>query len=123
VPPDDEFLAHLLRTHAADIARFNPELRFDPAARDRSVLIVVRADEAVGMVVVRDAGDGVARVELDYVTERFRDFSPGEFVYRRSRWFTERGFTTVVSPPGMVRPYYGRLGFHREGDAYVLDVT
>jgi hypothetical protein len=123
VAPDDEFLAHLMSTHAADIARFNPEVRSDPAARDRSALIIVHDDEVVGIVVVRDAGAGVARVELDYVTERYRDFSPGEFVYRRSRWFTDRGFTTVVSPPGMVRPYYGKLGFHRDGDAYMLDLT
>ena len=68
------------------------------------------------MVIVEDAGDGVARVELDYVTERFRDFSPGEFVYRRSSWFTDRGFRKVISPSGMVRPYYGKLGFHREGE-------
>jgi hypothetical protein len=95
VGPDDGYLAHLLRTHAADI----------------------------GVVIVEDAGDGVAKVELDYVTERFRDFSPGEFVYRRSSWFTDRGFRKVISPPGMVRPYYGKLGFHRDGDVFVLDLA
>ena len=28
---DDQFLAHTLRVHAADIARFNPDFRWDPA--------------------------------------------------------------------------------------------
>jgi hypothetical protein len=119
VGADDEYLAHLLRTHAADIARFNPRFRFDKSGQ---ALLIVHGDETVGVVIVKDAGAGVARVELDYVTERFRDFSPGEFVYRRSRWFTDRGFHKVISPPGMVRPYYGKLGFHREGETFALDL-
>ena len=118
VPPDDAYLAHLLRVHEADIRRFNPQLSLDAT----HALLVLKADETVGFVLVHDDGSGVARVVLDYVTERFRDFSPGEFVYRRSRWFTDRGFQTIVSPPGMVRPYYGTLGFRTEGDVFVLDL-
>lgn len=63
------------------------------------------------MVLVRDDGDGVARVQLDYVTPRFRDFSPGEFVWRRSGVLRDRGFTSVQTPPHMVGAYYERLGF------------
>ena len=75
------------------------------------------------MVVVRDAGDRVALVELDYVTPRFRDFTPGEFVFRRSGLFRDLGFRKVLTPPGMVEPYYGRLGFTREGSSYAMTVT
>jgi len=32
------------------------------------------------------------------------------------------GFRRVVSPPGMLAPYYDRIGFRREGDVYVLEV-
>ena len=51
------------------------------------------------MVLIRREGD-VARVQLDYVTPRFRDFSPGEFVWRRAPRLRERGFRRVVTPPG-----------------------
>lgn len=140
----DQFLAHTLRVHAADIARFNPGFRWPvderPAVQrvaderpaggspdsgaegDRSAFLVVRDDEVVGVVLAHAKAHGVAQVDLDYVTRRFRDFTPGEFVYRRSRLFTDRGFRRVVSPPGMVAPYYHRLGFRQEGDAYVLDL-
>jgi len=121
----DAFLAHVLRVHASDIAGFNPGFR--PAAGGTGpgacAFLVVRGDEVVGVVLVRDAGDGVAQVELDYVTRRFRDFTPGEFVYRRSDLFTDRGFRRVVTPPGMVAPYYPRLGFRRTGEAYTLDLV
>lgn len=121
---NDAFLAHTLRVHAADIARFNPDFRWLPGRwTDGSAFLVVRGDEMVGIVLVHPAGAGVAQVDLDYVTKRFRDLTPGEFVYRRSRWFTDRGFRTVITPPRMVSPYYDRLGFRREGDSYVLDLT
>ncbi|SIR75835.1 hypothetical protein [Micromonospora avicenniae] len=124
----DQFLAHTLRVHAVDIAKFNPGFRW-PAGDDRptgtaerSAFLVVRADEVVGVVLAHAEAHDVAQIDLDYVTQRFRDFTPGEFVYRQSRLFTDRGFRRVVSPPGMVAPYYHRLGFRRTGDAYVLDL-
>jgi len=73
-------------------------------------------------VLLRDEGDGTAQVVLDYVTRRFRDFSPGEFVWQRSGLLRDDGFTQVVTPPGMVAPYYDRLGFRRQGESYVLDL-
>lgn len=118
---DDQFLAHTLRVHAADIARFNPGFTWRREGR-QSAFLVVKADEVVGVVLAHAEPGGVAQVDLDYVTQRFRDFTPGEFVYRRSRLFTNQGFRRVVSPPGMVAPYYHRLGFRRQGDAYVLDL-
>lgn len=122
VRTDDEFLAHQLTVHADDIAKFNPGFRRDSEPSGRSAFLVMYGDEVVGVVLVRDAGEGVARVELDYVTQRFRDFTPGEFVYRQSRLFTDRGFRRVVTPPDMVAPYYGRVGFRPDGDVYALEL-
>jgi hypothetical protein len=116
----DNLLRHVLELHAGDIASYFPGFRWQP---DRLAFLVLRGDEIVGVMLARDAGGGVARVELDYVTQRFRDFTPGEFVYQRSRLFTDRGFHRVVTPSGMVEPYYPRLGFQREGDVYVLELS
>jgi hypothetical protein len=123
VGPSDAYLQHLLRTHREDIAAFFPH--FDPAADTprRTAFLVQRGDETVGVIVARDAGDGIAQIDLDYVTERFRDFSPGEFVFRRSGLFRDLGFRRVLSPPGMVSPYYERVGFHRTDDRYALDLV
>ena len=120
VGTDDDFLAYVLRTHAADIARFNPGFTF--SKEGRSAYLVLRGDDLVGVVLVRAVDGTTAQVELDYVTQRFRDFTPGEFVYRRSHLFTDRGFRRVLTPPGMVAPYYGRLGFRPAGDSYLLEL-
>ncbi len=117
----DAYLQHVLTVHGEDIRRFLPGFTGPPDVGTLAFL-VQHGDETVGVVLVRDAGGGVAQVELDYVTPRFRDFTPGEFVYRRSGLFRDRGFSRVLTPPGMVAPYYDRLGFRRDGDTFRLDL-
>ena len=121
VGPADEYLRHVLRVHGTDILRFQPDLVWDPSSERGHAFVVLKDDETVGVVLV-EADGTVARVQLDYVTPRYRDFSPGEFVWRRSGLLREHGFTRVVTPPGMVAPYYDRLGFHREGESYALEL-
>ena len=121
VGPADEYLRHVLRVHGTDILRFQPDLVWDPSSERGHAFVVLKDDETVGVVLV-EADEAVARVQLDYVTPRYRDFSPGEFVWRRSGLLREHGFARVVTPPGMVAPYYDRLGFHREGESYALDL-
>ena len=121
VEPDDAYFRHFLAVHAEDVTAFHPA--YVGVEPDDLAFQVLRGDETVGVVLIRRDGD-VARVQLDYVTPRFRDFSPGEFVWRRTPRLRERGFRRVVTPPRMVGAYYDRLdyGFRREGDSYVLEL-
>src|SRR3954447_10562325 len=116
VGTDDSYLRHVLKVHEADILRFQPDLDWPASTPGRIAFLVQHAEETVGVVLVEDAGDGVAQVLLDYVTPRYRDFSPGEFVWRRSQALRDRGFTTVVTPVHMVGAYYDRLGFSKRAD-------
>ncbi|MBD8869140.1 hypothetical protein [Nocardioides donggukensis] len=119
VRPEDIYLRYVLRQHGADIRRFQPD--FGGAVAGTTAYLVQKGDETVGVVVLESDGT-TGRVLLDYVTPRFRDFSPGEFVWRRSGLLREQGLTRVETSPRMVDAYYDRLGFHREGDRYVLDL-
>ena len=123
----DAYLHHVLGVHADDLAATHPGFSMaqvtgptpvpGQVAADRSAFLVLRGDETVGMVLVRDTGAGIGEVELDYVTERFRDFTPGEFVYRRSGVFADKGFTKLVADAGPgTSDHYGRVGFQRVGD-------
>lgn len=94
----------------------------EPGAAGRFAFLVVRGDETVGVVLVRRLDEGVGYVELDWVTPRFRDFTPGEFVYRRSGVFAEHGFRRLVAPTGEA-DYLTRVGFRREGDGWVREVA
>ncbi|HEX2806809.1 MAG TPA: hypothetical protein VHN80_11635, partial [Kineosporiaceae bacterium] len=125
VDATDAYFDHVLRLHLTDVRAFQPEFDWDPSAPDRSVFLVLRRDETVGMVVVHQVTEGIGQIELDYVTPRFRDFTPAEFVYRPGGVLAERGFRRLLAPPDVVAPatYYPRVGFHLDGGSWVCDVA
>ncbi|MFB9314447.1 YgjV family protein [Nocardioides plantarum] len=118
---DDAYLRHLLAVHGDDIRRYQPDSTWAPVAERDHAFVVLHGNETVGVVLV-DADHDVARVRLDYVTPRYRDFTPGEFVWRHSGVLAALGFRHVMSPPGMVDAYYARVGFRPNGREYVLDL-
>lgn len=118
IDPDGAYLRHLLRLHGDDVHEFNPG--FTGPVPGSEAYLVVRGEETVGYVLLHDAGDAVAQVDLDYVTEKYRDFTPGEFVFRRSDVLRGAGYRRVRSAPGMRAPYYERIGFAPAGDRYEL---
>ena len=130
VPADDPYVLHLLHVHAADIAIHAPGFDADAgagagtASERRTTLLVVRGDEAVGVVAVRDKGDGVGEVELDWVKPRFRTFTAGQFVYRDSGALPAAGFRQVrLLPHGATdNEYLRRAGFRVEHDEWVRDL-
>jgi hypothetical protein len=121
VGADDTLLAHLLAVHHDDIAATAPQFA-GPSGADLTA-VVLDGDRFVGVVVARDAGGGTAQVELDWVAPAFRDFTPGEFVYRRSDLFAAHGFRRAVAPPGVRHSaaYLERIGFR--GDPPVLELA
>jgi hypothetical protein len=128
VQAGDHYLRHVLGIHAEDIARYYPSFVLpgpDAAAEPaRWAYLVLRGDETVGVVVVRDVGADVGEVELDYVTPRFRDFTPGEFVYRRSGVFTGTGLRSLVVAADArdTQAYLERVGFRQVGGRWRRDV-
>ncbi|BDZ41882.1 hypothetical protein GCM10025865_11810 [Paraoerskovia sediminicola] len=126
VASDDAYLQHVLHVHAADIAHVQPDFVAEApvGSPSRSAFLVVRGDETVGAVIARDAGGGEAVVELDWVSPRFRDFTPGEFVYSDSGVFRRAGFTRVVveSPPDGAQEYLRRVGFVPDAGRWVHEV-
>jgi hypothetical protein len=117
----DAYLRHVLGFHRADIANISPDFRTELLERPGvAAYLVEKGAETVGVVVIEADGE-TAQVLLDYVTPRFRDFTPGRFVWRQSGLLRDRGFRRVITPPNMVgADYYGRIGFRREEDAWVL---
>ncbi|MFF0266021.1 hypothetical protein [Kribbella sp. NPDC004536] len=117
----DAYLGFVLERHQKDISRFNPGFR---SGTSPYAFLVQHGDRTVGVVLAHDAGAGRAQIDLDYVVPKYRDFTPGEFVYRRSDVFTDKGFRQVIAPPRMREstPYLRNLGFERDGADLVLNL-
>ena len=113
VGPRDAYLAHVIDSHLDDIRRFQPSYAAPGDDALRWAFVVQRDSETVGAVVVRDGGAGTGVVELDYVTPRFRDFTPGEFVYERSGMFAQHGVSRLVADRELSAhaDYLRRVGF------------
>lgn len=125
VDPTDAYLQHVLAVHDADIAVHEPSFTALPSeGESRLTFMVARGDEAVGVVALRERGDGVADVELDWVKPRFRDFTPGRFVYRQSGALPAAGVTRVQLIPhdATDREYLRRAGFRVERERWVRDL-
>lgn len=127
---DETFLHHLLARHSGDIGRFNPDLAglsaAELAARAEHAFVVSTGDQVVG-VVLSTAGQtpGEQRVVLDYVLPAYRDFTPGEFVFRPGGPFAALGADTVVASPGMAASegYLRAVGFAERDGRLVLDLA
>ncbi len=109
---------HARRRHPQVPARF----RLGSGPPGSHAFVLVKRDETVGVVLLRRPTATSPRIELDYVTPKYRDFSPGEFVWRRSGVLKDRGIRRVLTPPGMMAAYYENVGFRRKGDRYALDL-
>ena len=125
ISPNEAYLKHLLHDFDADIQHFNPGFSSDDAAQtDLGFLILTRA-ETVGLVLARNAGDGSAQVDLDYVVPRYQGFTLGEFIYRPGGPLAARGYRRAIAPPRMQNAgdYLTDVGFRPEGDAMVRDLA
>ena len=122
VNPDDAYLGYVLTSHRRTSAGSTPSSR-RRTARTRSWCSAASA--TVGVVLAHDAGDGRAQIDLDYVLPKYRDFTPGEFVFRRSDVFTDHGFRQVMAPRRMQdsASYLSKVGFHPDGPDLVLDLA
>jgi hypothetical protein len=121
VDDDDTFLRHFLTVHGEDTKKHFPD--FDAEADSRSNVLVMRGDEAVGVVTIADIRDGTADISLDYVTERFRDFTPGTFVYQDSGMFERLGVRQIQAPASAGEHYLKKMGFREAEGAWVRDVV
>lgn len=117
---DDAYLRHILSSHASEIRKLQPTFTGEVLPGEEA-FIIVKGDETVGVVVISRDGT-IARVMLDYVTPAFRDFTPGEFVWRRSDLLTRRGYRHVMTHPAQINPYYEEIGFRRNGNTWLLDL-
>ncbi|SDZ85965.1 inner membrane protein [Bowdeniella nasicola] len=113
---DDSYLRYLIDQQSSDIKKFNPT--FDGARDATHAFLIMRGTETVGYVLAKDAGDGEAQIVLDYVSEKYRDFTPGEFVFTNPAWFTDHGFTRVIAPSSGP-DYYENVGFDKTANGYV----
>jgi hypothetical protein len=129
ISTDEPMLARLIERHADDIERLNPALDVRGTAlleRADHAFIVTTDDQVVGLVLSADGQQPDEQLVLiDYVLPPYRDFTPGEFVFRPGGPFSVIGTRTVVASPSMVSSerYLNAIGFVDRAGRRVLDIA
>ncbi|MEN9644788.1 MAG: hypothetical protein RL238_1457 [Actinomycetota bacterium] len=125
VSVDSPFLVDFLQFHLADIRRFQPTFEIPAPADDVLAMVLMRDGLPAGAWIGRRDGADV-HVLLDHVTKPYRDSQLSTWLYGKgSAVFRREGVERLVTAPGADahRTYLERMGFRREGDRYVLDLT
>ncbi|QIK71319.1 hypothetical protein G7070_02245 [Propioniciclava coleopterorum] len=120
--PGSPFLADYLGGNAGEIANSQPE--YHPSPHDTFIRLVNRDGLPAGILIGEPAGNELL-IKLDYVTPAYRDSTQARWLFGPGRTvFTEAGFTRLVANAhtSVHRNYLELLGFHPEGNAYVLDL-
>ncbi len=124
----EPMLERLIARHAEDIERLNPHLPVRAQAlveRADHAFVVTTEDQFVGLVLsVNGELPHVQHVLVDYVLAPYRDFTPGEFVFRPDGPFAAMGTRTVIASPGMVSSdaYLRAVGFVDRDGQRVLEI-
>lgn len=120
----EPLLTDVLTRHATDIAAFNPGLPADVTAGVEHAFLVSAGDEIVGVVLTREGETPEEQqVVVDYVLPAYRDFTPGEFVFRGDGPFAALGTRRVVANAGMAasEKYLAAVGFQERDGRKVLE--
>lgn len=116
--PDSAFLRAFLKFWEDDICRFFPAFDIETIQQPHARLIL-RNLNPVGVFVCEDAGEGVARILIDYVTPDYRDFKNASFLYSWSPDLLKAaGFRSFMTQTKNLhhQSYLRRLGFEEDPD-------
>ena len=114
------YLRRFTDFYAADIQKYFPRFSMQDSRAD-TAFFVCRDMVNAGLLLGKSENGGVLRLELDYVTPRFRDFRAGAYLHGQ---LARLGYRRLVLPDvGQAhRRYLKKAGFvFRQGE-YVLEL-
>lgn len=123
-------LTFFLARHRGDIVKYFPNFDYAQPISGKSpihALLLLREDEIIGTLIIREKDARTGEISLDYVTDKYRDFSPANFLYRQSGVFQKLGYERLEIEAGNATDlrHFEKIGFVRNGqekDALVLNI-
>lgn len=110
---DSAYLHAFLKFYAADIHKFFPKFKLDPA-QATVFFFILRDLMPVGLFIAHPAAPGSLEIVLDYVIPGYRDLQPGRFLYAEAApQFRAQGIHQLRATPDTQaqRGYLLRVGF------------
>ncbi|MGB4654081.1 MAG: hypothetical protein ACOXZ9_10540 [Bacteroidales bacterium] len=114
----DLYFSNFINFHKNDILKFHPKCDFD-SINNIQKHIVLRNANIAGVFCYRIDDISNVEVVVDYVTEEYRDFKNGEFVYAEiTKMLSNKGIRGyLMKEPGKIHyKYLKRMGFIRTNE-------
>lgn len=122
VSGDDDIVTRFLSRHRHDISTNFPAFTAENLVGTH-VRLILHEDEVIGIFAVRADGDAGSLV-IDFVTERFRDFGPGAYIYSAESIFDEMSVSEIAIAQAHATDhgYFLKQGFTASGELLVRSV-
>ena len=117
----DTAVSRFLDGNGADMEKFFPGWQQDKAQADR-IYVVYYGMTMAGILLGREAQDGVLTVLVDYTTPQHRDCSVGKALYPA---LARQGYRTLLAKTGEEKHarYLKKMGFSQQDGVYRLELA
>lgn len=117
---DNEFLRSFIMFNGRDIQKYFEDYTYGDSDANTAILVYCNMT-AAGLLVGKDEGGGVLRIDLDYATPEYRDCRVGKFLYKK---LAAMGFHDLVERAGSEHHarYLVSMGFTEQDGVYTKKV-
>lgn len=93
VQENNEFLTEFLNYYKKEIFHYSP---YYIKTADSMFFLLLDHVQVIGVFVVKDKGDGILLIQLDFVVPGYRNFSVGKFLFEDNiKYFTGMGYKNL----------------------------
>ncbi len=113
---ENEFLKDFIMFNGRDIQRYFSGYTYGSTDANTAIFVYCNMT-AAGLLIGKDEGNGVLRIDLDYTTAEYRDCRVGRFLYRK---LAQMGFHQLIAATdneNHIR-YLNSMGFTKKDGSY-----
>lgn len=117
---ENEFLKDFIMFNGRDIQKYFSSYTY--GSTDANIAIFVYCNmTAAGLLIGKDEGNGVLRIDLDYTTAEYRDCRVGKFLYRKLAHMGFHQLITATDNENHIR-YLNSMGFTKKDGGYAKEL-
>lgn len=110
---NSEYFKHFIKQNSEDLSKFFEEKNIE---KSDTVYYMIRNNYTVGVIGWTREEDSVLEIQIDYVTEKFRDMKFGNYLYNENlKFFKELGYSKIIQKTEVPahEVYVKKLGFKK----------
>lgn len=113
---ENEFLKDFIMFNGRDIQKYFSGYTYGSTDANTAIFVYCNMT-AAGLLIGKDEGNGLLRIDLDYTTAEYRDCRVGKFLYRKLAQMGFHQLITTTDNENHIR-YLNSMGFTKNDGSY-----